>query len=78
MYVHTWRPHIPNTTRRKRVVESSWDDEYQLCHEMSEYFVTRWTGRSLEETARGDYLTAFTVWQSLTDRRQRETDRAAS
>ncbi|WP_043614073.1 hypothetical protein [Nonomuraea candida] len=55
-------------------------DEYQLCSEIPQYFVTRWdkTGR-LVETGRSDYSTAVEAWLALgAQHRQWHRNRAAS
>ncbi|MEU6784642.1 hypothetical protein ABZ912_36060 [Nonomuraea angiospora] len=60
-----WQTYIPNGSLLC-VVEASCCEEYILCNEGGEHFIRRQAADGIyEETARGPYMRAATVWVRL-------------
>jgi hypothetical protein len=63
--MHHWQPYISNG-QIVWVVEASYYEEYILCNEGGEFFVRRKAADgTYDQTARGPYMRASTVWVHL-------------
>ncbi|MEV1179504.1 hypothetical protein [Nonomuraea sp. NPDC049784] len=67
--MYEWRPYVQPAFTRRDVAETSCCEEFVLCHMGATYFALRATGPGrFEETGRGEYAHAFSVWIDLSAR----------